>query len=245
MEPSQSRADYLTFSDAERRARSFTTTNHPTAATAPAITAFWNTPTDASTTCHRSPNWYPATISNEFHTRLPSAVRGRNSRTRMRSTPAGTEIRLRTTGTNRPISTALAPCRSNQSLALSTSCTFTSGSLLASVLVRSRPSTAPTPYNASAPTTDPSVVKTIALTSPSSPRLAANPASGRITSLGHGGNKFSSATASPAPAETDPPARPGPRPPRLPAAPSDRSPTRPRHRSVPPLPAVRSSSPDS
>jgi hypothetical protein len=43
------------------------------------------------------------------------------------------------------------------------------------------------------------VVQTIAASRLMFPWLAVNPASGRITSLGIGGNRFSSATATPAP----------------------------------------------
>ena len=77
--------------------------------------------------------------------------------------------------------------------------TLISGTRPAMARVRSRPIRAPIRYRTNAPTTDPAVVQAIAATRLMSPWLAVNPARGRITSLGIGGNRFSSATASPAP----------------------------------------------
>ena len=52
---------------------------------------------------------------------------------------------------------------------------------------------------------DPSVVQTRASNSVKVPRLAVSPAIGRITSLGSGGKRFSSAIASPRPRDRSPP----------------------------------------
>ncbi len=134
-----------------------------------------------------------------FHRALPRVVRPRKTGSGMRSTPAGTEIRLRKMGIIRPKNTALVPCRRNQASVFSMSETFTSGSRAAIATVRSRPSSAPTPYRASAPTTEPAVVHSRAAHRLICPVLAAKPASGRITSLGSGGNRFSRAMARPAP----------------------------------------------
>ena len=134
-----------------------------------------------------------------FQIALPSVVRQRKTGRRMRSTPAGTEIRLRKIGIIRPKNTALVPCRTNHASVFSMSATFTSGSRAAIATVRSRPSSAPTPYSASAPMTEPAVVHSSAANRFICPVLAANPASGRMTSLGRGGKRFSRAMAMPAP----------------------------------------------
>lgn len=134
-----------------------------------------------------------------FQIALPSPVSPRKTGSRIRSTPAGTEIRLRKTGIIRPKNTALVPCRRNHASVFWMSESFTSGSRPAIATVRSRPSSAPTPYSASAPTTEPRVVHSSASNRPIRPLLTANPASGRITSLGRGGKRFSSAIARPAP----------------------------------------------
>jgi hypothetical protein len=117
----------------------------------------------------------------------------------MRSTPAGTETRLRKTGIIRPKNTALVPCRRNHASVFSMSETLTRGSRAASATVRSRPSSAPTPWSARAPITEPAVVHSSTATRLIRPALAAKPASGRIASLGTGGKRFSRATATPAP----------------------------------------------
>ena len=134
-----------------------------------------------------------------FQMALPRVVSPRNTGRRIRSTPAGTEIRLRKIGIIRPKNTALVPCFRNQASVFSMSETFTSGSRAAIATVRSRPSSAPTPYSASAPITEPAVVHSRTASRLIRPLLAANPASGRITSLGSGGNRFSRAMARPAP----------------------------------------------
>ncbi|CAM5682291.1 hypothetical protein SCYAM73S_05217 [Streptomyces cyaneofuscatus] len=134
-----------------------------------------------------------------FHTRLPAVVSPTNTGSGMRSTPAGTEIRLRKTGTMRPSRTALVPCRANHSSVRTRSEGLTSGSLAQRACIRSRPNTAPSPYSASAPTTEPSVVQNSAEARLSTPCDAANPVSGRMISLGSGGNRFSRAMARPAP----------------------------------------------
>ncbi|CAM5590509.1 hypothetical protein SALBM217S_04394 [Streptomyces griseoloalbus] len=134
-----------------------------------------------------------------FHIALPSVVRPRNSGSGIRSTPAGMDTRLRNSGIIRPKNTAFDPCRRNHASVFSTSATFTSGSRPARASVRSRPSSAPTPYRASAPITEPAVVHSSTANKPIRPLLAAKPANGRITSLGTGGKRFSSAMARPAP----------------------------------------------
>lgn len=134
-----------------------------------------------------------------FQIALPSVVRARKTGRRIRSTPAGTEIRLRKMGIIRPKNTALVPCLRNHASVFSMSDTFTSGSFPAIATVRSRPSRAPIPYRASAPITEPAVVHSRTAIRLIRPELAANPASGRITSLGRGGKRFSRAMARPAP----------------------------------------------
>src|SRR5699024_6795865 len=114
--------------------------------------------------------------------------------------PAGMEMRERKMGTNRPTSTVHRPFRSNQASVLSTSETLTSGSQFMMARVRSRPSSAPTPYSRYAPTTDPIVHQTTASRRPNElPREAVNPASGSMISLGMGGKRFSNATMIAAP----------------------------------------------
>jgi hypothetical protein len=78
------------------------------------------------------------------------------------------------------------------------------GMWTATARMRRRPKRAPIQYKATAPTNEPNVVHSSASASENSPRLAVKPASGRMISLGSGGNRFSSAIASPAPA---PPSR--------------------------------------
>lgn len=80
-----------------------------------------------------------------FHRALPRAVRRVKTGRGMRSTPAGTEIRLRKTGIIRPKKIALVPCRRNHASVRSMSETLTRGSLAAMATVRSRPRAAPTP----------------------------------------------------------------------------------------------------
>ena len=75
---------------------------------------------------------------------LPAAEKSRNCPNGMRTTPAGTEMKLRTIGTMRPKKTAERPCRSNQAKVLSTSAVSTSGSRSRNACERRGPSARPT-----------------------------------------------------------------------------------------------------
>ena len=59
------------------------------------------------------------------------------------TTPAGTEMKLRTIGTMRPKNTAERPCRSNQAKVRSTSAVSTSGSRSRKACARRGPSARP------------------------------------------------------------------------------------------------------
>ena len=71
-------------------------------------------------------------------------VNSRNWPNGIRTTPAGTEMKLRTIGTMRPKNTADRPCRSNQAKVLSTSSVSTSGSRSRKACERRGPSARPT-----------------------------------------------------------------------------------------------------
>src|SRR4051812_50087384 len=70
----------------------------------------------------------PRVTSTVFQIRLPAAEKRRNWPRGIRTTPAGTEMKLRTIGTIRPRKTAERPCFSNHAKVLSTSSVSTSGS---------------------------------------------------------------------------------------------------------------------
>lgn len=79
-----------------------------------------------------------------FQMRLPAVVRSTNLGSGIRSTPAGSEMRLRKIGIMRPKNTAMLPCLWNQASVRSTSSSLTSGSQPMIRRVRSRPTIAPT-----------------------------------------------------------------------------------------------------
>ena len=92
----------------------------------------------------RSPAATPTPISTLFQIRLPAVVKRRNWPSGIRTTPAGTEMKLRTIGTMRPKNTAERPCRSNHPKVLSTSSVSTSGSRSRKACDRRGPSARPT-----------------------------------------------------------------------------------------------------
>lgn len=134
-----------------------------------------------------------------FHRKLPRAVKSTKVGIGIRSTPAGTLIRLRKIGIIRPKKMAFMPCFWNHFSVFSRSETFTRGSRSHRAYMRSRPKRAPIQYRATAPTTDPRVVQNRAENRLITPCPAAKPVSGRMTSLGSGGKRFSRAIANPAP----------------------------------------------
>ena len=83
-------------------------------------------------------------MSTEFQIRLPAVVNSRNWPRGMRTTPAGTEMKLRTIGTMRPKNTAVRPCFSNHAKVLSTSSVSTSGSRSRKACERRGPRARPT-----------------------------------------------------------------------------------------------------
>lgn len=176
-----------------------TATKSSTAVAAAPRTTFEYVSTYPVTSCQLSPSAYPASTNTVFHTALPSVVSARNTGSGIRSIPAGTDIRLRKTGIMRPKKTAFVPCRANHASVRSMSAGFTSGRRTAIATIRSRPSSAPAPYSASAPVTEPMVVHRSAAKRSIRPVAEAKPARGRMTSLGSGGKRFSRATAMPAP----------------------------------------------
>ena len=83
-------------------------------------------------------------MSTLFQMRLPAVVYSRNCQIGIRTTPAGTDTKLRTIGTMRPKNTADLPCLSNHSNVRSTSSVSTSGSRSRKACERRGPSAAPT-----------------------------------------------------------------------------------------------------
>lgn len=134
-----------------------------------------------------------------FQMPLPSPVSSTNCQAGNFVVPAGSEMRLRKIGTSRPKKTAFRPCRRNQSAAVSKSRSSSSGILEMTRRVRSSPSQRASPYTTRAPTSEPTVVQMSASASDIVPCPAANPASGRMSSLGMGGKRFSTAMRNPAP----------------------------------------------
>ena len=137
--------------------------------------------------------------NSPFQMRLPAVVSSTYHPRCSRSTPAGSDTAHRTSGTIRPRNTAARPRFANQASAASTSEIRTIGSRTTSARARARPRRAPSPYTISDPTTEPSVVQNSASARLNTPRLAEYPASGSTSSLGIGGNTFSTATTSAAP----------------------------------------------
>jgi len=92
-----------------------------------------------STTVQFSPSRNPSVMNSVFHSPEPMSVSSRKRPRFMRSTPAGIDTRLRTIGTNRPVSTATLSCRPNHTIALSTSSELMSGTLSAQRRRRATP----------------------------------------------------------------------------------------------------------
>lgn len=109
------------------------------------------------------------------------------------------EIRDLKIGIIRPKKTALSPWRSNQSTVLCTSSTSTNGIFTATRAMRSMPIHLPSAHSRTAPTSEPTVAKTIASTMFICPWLAVKPARGRTSSLGIGGKMLSRKTMIPTP----------------------------------------------
>src|SRR5215208_2302898 len=107
----------------------------------------------------------------------------------MRLRPAGTEIRAPTPGTRWPISTAFPPCRSNTSLALSTSDVNRSpnrSNRLISLRRRSPPIRSPKVYRISEVVTLAAVAVSSTGMNERRPCPTKKPASGRVSSVGIG-----------------------------------------------------------
>ena len=81
----------------------------PTAARPSTTYVTW--PSQACTRSQCSPRYQPSPMNRAFHTALPIVVSRRKRGSGIRQMPAGIETRLRTTGTHRPSSTTLPPCR--------------------------------------------------------------------------------------------------------------------------------------
>jgi hypothetical protein len=64
-----------------------------------------------STCCQRLPNSHPADVRARFHTKLPAVVQNRKGPKGINSIPAGTEIKVRIAGINRPQKTTAVPWR--------------------------------------------------------------------------------------------------------------------------------------
>src|SRR5699024_5855644 len=187
-----------------RRARSSlrtrTTTNHRIAAAITPTTSLDSTPLHRSSTGSiAGPNANPSPIHRPFQISEPTRVYSENGHSRIRSIPAGMEMKERTSGTHRPKNTAAPPQRAKNASALSKSAVSSSGTLTKIHLVRSRPSSAPSPYQIQAPTRLPSVAATIAHHTFIRPSQARNPAPGSTASEGIGGKNVSISTARPTP----------------------------------------------
>ena len=139
-------------------------------------------------------------MRREFQMSEPAPVRRVNFTRFIRVTPAGSEISDRKMGIIRPKKTVHEPCLSKKASVRMTSFGLTNGSALRIFRVRSRPSNAPSAYNAKAPTSEPAVHQRMAPSSVNpAPAPAEKPARGRIISEGRGGKRFSNAMRKPAP----------------------------------------------
>src|SRR5699024_10639927 len=117
----------------------------------------------------------PSPIHRPFQISEPTRVYTVNGHSRIRSIPAGMEMNERTSGTHRPKNTAAPPQRAKNASALSKSAVSSSGTFTKIQRVRSRPRSAPSPYQTHAPTRLPNVAATIAHHTFIRPSQARNP----------------------------------------------------------------------
>src|SRR5690606_11219272 len=142
-----------------------------------------------------SPTASPTNTNTVFQIKVPRVVKVKNSQNFIFDIPAGIEMRLRTKGINRPKNTVHIPKRSNQASALCISDFFTRNQLPYLSMIfsnRSTSSNKPTPYKATAPTTDPAVEAMITPGIVIVVVVVINPPTVKITSDGIGGKTFSS-----------------------------------------------------
>ena len=141
------------------------------------------------------PSCIPTKVSTSTQIRLPAVVQSKNGPWGISSIPAGTEIRVRIAGSNRPQKTTATPWRPNQ--------TWLAARLSAPrpsrrppdpnhVANRSARRSLPTPYQNQAPSTVPTRPASTTGTKSSLPSSTSTPPRGMINSEGMGGMRFSS-----------------------------------------------------